>query len=84
MKAPPLAQKGSTCSTGDAREAGQEDPLKEETATHSSILAGKIPRAAVHRAAKQLGTTEHSTQQSKELKYLKNIKYLRTQTDWTK
>ena len=35
-------------SAGDARDTGlilgREDPLEEETATHSSILAWKIPR----------------------------------------
>ena len=37
---------------------GQEDPLEEEVATHSSILAGEIPwteepgRAIVHGVAK--------------------------------
>ena len=35
------------CNTGDqeilVRSLYQEDPLKEETATHSSILAWKIP-----------------------------------------
>ena len=28
----------------DTRSLGQEDPLEEETATHSSILAWKVPR----------------------------------------
>ena len=31
---------------------GQEDPLEKERATHSSILAWKIPWTAVHRVAK--------------------------------
>ena len=39
--------KESTCNAGDAETwvqfLVQEDPLKEETATHSSILAWKIP-----------------------------------------
>ena len=47
------------------RSLGQEDPLKEEMATHSSIAAWEIPwkgawRATVHRVA-ELNTTEHST-----------------------
>ena len=39
------------------RSQGREDPLEEETATHSTVLAWRIPmdrgawRAAVHRAA---------------------------------
>ena len=43
---------------------GQEDPLEEEMATHSSILAWEIPwtkdpgRATVHGVTKELGTTE--------------------------
>ena len=43
---------------------GREDPLEKETATHSSILAWKIPwiekpdRATVHGVAKELDTTE--------------------------
>ena len=37
--------KETTCSVGDqVRSLGQEDPLEEEMATHSSILAQKIPR----------------------------------------
>ena len=40
-----LSRKESTCNAGDAVwSLGWEDPLKEEIATHSSILAGKIPR----------------------------------------
>ena len=38
------AGKESTCSAGDpVRSLGQEDPLEKEMATHSSILAWKIP-----------------------------------------
>ena len=42
---------------------GQEEPLEEEVATHSNILAWLIPmdrgawQAVVHRVAKELGTT---------------------------
>ena len=36
--------KESACSVGDwVRSLGQEDPLEKEMATHSSILAWKIP-----------------------------------------
>ena len=42
-----LKGKESTCNAGDAGDKfdflGQEDPLDEEMATHSSILAWKIP-----------------------------------------
>ena len=54
--------KESACSTGDVevrvQSLGQEDPLEEEMATHSSILAWKIPWteepdwATVHGVAK--------------------------------
>ena len=43
---------------------GQEDPLKKEIATHSTILAWKTPwteepgGTTVHRVAKELDTTE--------------------------
>ena len=42
--------KNSACNTGDClqetwvQSLGQEDPLEEETATHSSILAYEIPQ----------------------------------------
>ena len=45
---------------------GQEDPLEKEMATHSSILAGRIPWTeepdglhTVHRVAKESDITEH-------------------------
>ena len=48
------------------RSLGSEDPLEKEMATHSSILAWRIPMdrgawwAAVHRVT-ELDTTQHST-----------------------
>ena len=45
------------------RSLGGEDPLEKEMATHSSLLAWKIPmdrgawRAIVHGVAKELDTT---------------------------
>ena len=37
--------KESACSAGDLGQSlGQEDPLEKEMATHSSILAWRIPR----------------------------------------
>ena len=37
--------KESACSAGDwVQSLGQEDPLEKEKATHSSILAWKIPQ----------------------------------------
>ena len=43
-----MVVKESTCNAGDVQETqvpslGQEDPLEKEMATHSSILAWKIP-----------------------------------------
>ena len=42
-----LSGKDSACNAGDAGDMSdpwsQEDPLEERMATHSSILAGKIP-----------------------------------------
>ena len=51
---------GSACSAGDPLQSpGQKDPLEEEMATHSSILAWRIPwsergawQAAVYVVAK--------------------------------
>ena len=43
-----LAVKNLPDNAGDTRDAvpslGQEDPLEEVMATHSSVLAGRIPR----------------------------------------
>ena len=43
-----LSSKESVCNAGDLGDTGSipgsGDPLEEEMATHSSILAGKIPR----------------------------------------
>ena len=51
--------KESACSTGDlGRSLGWEDPLEEEMATHSSMLAWRIPmgrgvwQATVHSITK--------------------------------
>ena len=52
---------------------GWEDPLEEGIATHSSILAWRIPmdrgtqQAAVHGVTKELNTTSDKQQHSKEL-----------------
>ena len=39
-----LSGKESACNAGDTGDTGQEDPLEEEMATHSSNLAWKTPR----------------------------------------
>ena len=39
-----LANAGDVGDVGSIPHLGQEDPLEEERATHSSILAWKIPR----------------------------------------
>jgi len=38
-----LSGKESACNAGDTGDTGSEDPLEEEIAIHSSILAWKIP-----------------------------------------
>ena len=38
-----LGGKESTCQCRDSGDVGWEDPLEEEMATHTSILAWKIP-----------------------------------------
>ena len=50
--ASPMAQ--FTCSAGDAGEVGWEDPLKEEMATHSRILARKAGSKAAKCGLKTL------------------------------
>ena len=68
-----LSSKESACNAGDTGSSlGWEDPLKEGTATHSSILAWRIlwteepGRAIVHRVAKswtglkRLSTHDHT------------------------
>ena len=41
--------KESACNAGDrVQSLGQEDPLEKEMATHSSILAWKIPQMEEH------------------------------------
>ena len=61
-----LVVKNLPANAGDTRDAApslsQEDPLEEEMATHSSILAWEIPwteepRAIVHGFAKELDMT---------------------------
>ena len=39
-----LSGKESACQEARVQSPGQEDPLEEEMATHSSILAWEIPR----------------------------------------
>ena len=43
------------------RSLGQEDPLEKGTATHSSILAWRIPRTTVHGITKESDMTERLT-----------------------
>ena len=44
---------------------GQEDLLKEEMATHSSILAWRIPQTEKPGGLKSMGVTKSRTQLSK-------------------
>ena len=45
VKVGPQVQEMQETQETQAQSLGQEDPLEEEMAPHSSILAGKIPRA---------------------------------------
>ena len=38
-----LVVKNLPANAGDARDMGQEDPLEESLATHSSVLSWRIP-----------------------------------------
>ena len=48
--------KNQPVNAGDTRSLSQEDPLEKEMATHSSILAWKLPWTA-HGVAKELDTS---------------------------
>ena len=54
----PLANEGDVTDKGSVQSLGQEDPLEEDMATHSSILAWRIPMdrkawwVIVHRVSK--------------------------------
>jgi len=51
--------KASACNAGDlVRSLGREDPLKKKMATHSSILAWRIPWTERPWDLKELDTTE--------------------------
>ena len=50
---------------------GQEDPLQKEMATHSRILAWKIPQTteqASPKGSKELDTTEHTEHILRQIK----------------
>ena len=49
---------------------GQEDPLKEALATHSSILAWKIPMGRETWQATVLGVVKRQTQMSDEAQHI--------------
>ena len=44
-----LVVKNPPTSAGDVRDEDREDPLEEGMATHSSVLAWRIPWQAMHR-----------------------------------
>ena len=60
-----LSSKESACSTGDVevrvQSLGQEDPLEEEMATHSSILASEIPWTEEPDGLQSMGSQELDT-----------------------
>ena len=53
-----LAGKESACNVGDhwVRSLGWEDPLEKEKATHSSILAWRIPQTVEAMGSQRVGT----------------------------
>ena len=55
-----LSGKESACSAGDTGDMGsvlgREDPLEEGMATHSSVLAWKIPRTEEPRGLQSIGS----------------------------
>ena len=60
-----LSGKESACNTADmevrVRSLGQEDPLQEEMATYSSILAWEIPRTEEPDGLQSMGSQEPDT-----------------------
>ena len=60
-----LSGKESACNTADmevrVRSLGQEDPLQEEMATYSSILAWEIPRTEEPDGLQSMGSQELDT-----------------------
>ena len=61
-----MVKKKSACNAGDlVQSLGEEDSLEKEMATHSRILAWKIPwteepTGYIPRGPKELDTTEHA------------------------
>ena len=58
VKNPPAMQKTQE---SWVRSLGQEDPLEKEMATHSSILARKIPRTEEPGRLQSIGVTQSQT-----------------------
>ena len=66
---------------------GREDPLEKETATHSSILAWKIPWREESGKPQSMGVAKSQTQltkQAKKKKKLSGRKYTHTHTHTNK
>ena len=63
MKNPPAEKKKNMPAVQEmqVRSLGQEDPLEEEMATHSSMLAGKIPLSGGAWQATVCGVTKSQT-----------------------
>ena len=56
-----LVVKNPPANAGDIRSLGWEDPLKEGTTTHSSILAWRIPRTEEPGRLQPMGSQELDT-----------------------
>ena len=82
-----LSGKESTCQAGDARDVRlipQEDSLEKEIATHSSILAWKIPWTEVpvrlqsigwQRVGQDLATKPQQQQQNSKIKFEQTLSF---------
>ena len=59
-----LVVKNPPTNAGDIRDTGQEDPLEEGTATHSRILAWRIPWTKEPEGLQSIGVTKSQTRLS--------------------
>ena len=65
MSLPPVFQvvkRLPTMQETRVRSLGWEDPLEKAIATHSSILAWKVPQTEAHGGLQSMGVTESRTQ----------------------
>ena len=58
VKNPPAMQESSAIQETQVQSLGREDPLEKEMATHSSILAWRIPRTEELGELQAMGSQE--------------------------